>query len=65
MWHEGEAKRGANEISTCVFEYLKKYGLKKVIFYSDNCTAQNKNKFLMAMYLYTIENYDVQEITHK
>ncbi|CAH1379272.1 unnamed protein product, partial [Tenebrio molitor] len=38
MWHEGEAKRGANEIATCIFKYIEKYCVgKEIIFYSDNC----------------------------
>lgn len=66
MWHEGEAKRGANEISTCEFDYVKKYGIgKEVLFYSDNCSAPNKNKYLITMYLYVIEHFDVEQITHK
>ncbi|CAG9812841.1 unnamed protein product [Phaedon cochleariae] len=32
---------------------------------SDNCSAQNKDKYLMSMYLYAIENFDVERITHK
>jgi hypothetical protein len=48
MWHEGEAKRGANEIATCIFKYIEKYCVgKEIIFYSDNCSAQNKNKYLI------------------
>lgn len=66
IWHEGEAKRGANEISTCVFDYIKKSGIgKDIIFYSDNCSSQNKNRFLMSMYLYAVEYLNVPQITHK
>lgn len=67
MWHEGEAKRGANEITTCIFDYIQKncVGKEKIIFYSDNCAAQNKNKFLASMYLYGLEKLNMQEIIHK
>ena len=66
MWHEGEARRGANEIATCIFKYIEEYGIgKQILFYSDNCSAQNKNKFLVSMYLYAIQNLDVDQIVHK
>ncbi|XP_039281015.1 uncharacterized protein LOC120350647 [Nilaparvata lugens] len=66
MWHEGEAKRGACEIATCIYNFLQYNGEgKHDIFYSDNCAAQNKNKFLVSMYLYVVENLNVQKISHK
>lgn len=75
MWHEGEAKRGSNEIASCVLRYL--YNLKEkmkeddvegldVILYSDNCGGQQKNRYLISMYLYAVANYDhLNSITHK
>lgn len=66
IWHEGAAKRGAAEIATYVFEYLKECCQgKKVIFYSDNCSGQNKNKLLIAMYAYAVQKLDIPSITHK
>lgn len=53
VWDESQAHRGVNEIATCVFKYLKQIsdGDKPVdvVFYSDNCAGQQKNKFMMAM----------------
>lgn len=70
VWHEGEGKRGSNEIASCVLRYL--YNLKDdidkldVILYSDNCGGQQKNRFLISMYLYAVTNYDhLNSITHK
>ncbi|KAJ8892109.1 hypothetical protein PR048_004689 [Dryococelus australis] len=41
----GVAKRGACEIASCVFDFLKeRYQGTKAIFYSDNCCGQNKNE---------------------
>lgn len=68
FWHEGIAKRGANEITTNVYLFLKDVlnGSKRdVIFYSDNCVAQNKNKFLFCMYLYCVQILGISSITHK
>jgi len=56
VWHECQAHRGANDIGSCILNYLKV--LQKnateteasakldVIFYSDNCVEQQKNKFI-------------------
>lgn len=36
-----------------------------IIFYSDNCCGQNKNKFIAALYLYVVANLNINNITHK
>lgn len=66
FWHEAIAQRGANEIATCLLEYLKTECIgKEVIFYSDNCVGQNKNKIIVSMYLYAVNTFDIKSITHK
>ncbi|XP_052128350.1 uncharacterized protein LOC127750525 [Frankliniella occidentalis] len=49
LWHEAVAKRGANEIGSCVLNYVKtsvaKQGCKTVYSFSDSCAGQNKNRF--------------------
>ncbi|KAF2879370.1 hypothetical protein ILUMI_26803, partial [Ignelater luminosus] len=30
-----------------------------------NCSVQNKNKYLMSMYMYVVEKFDIEKITHK
>lgn len=73
VWHEGEANRGAIEIGTCVLEYLKSLsrdlatGTKfDVIFYSDNCCGQQKNKFIISMYMYAVSTFAfINTNTHK
>lgn len=73
VWHEGEANRGATEIGTCVLEYLKslrRNGTSEdkldIIFYSDNCCGQQKNKFIISMYMYAVSTLDyISSITHK
>ncbi|KAF2886023.1 hypothetical protein ILUMI_20150, partial [Ignelater luminosus] len=32
---------------------------------SDNCSVQNKNKYLKSMYMYIVKNFDIEKITHK
>ncbi|XP_031335082.1 uncharacterized protein LOC116164961 [Photinus pyralis] len=66
FWHEAIANRGANEIATCILHYLKtECKGKDVIFYSDNCVGQNKNKMIVSMYLCAVNKFDVKSITHK
>lgn len=53
MWDECEAKRGSNEIETCLLKFLKmmkEKGFKKFCFYSDNCGGQNRNRYIYAMW---------------
>ncbi|KAJ8963754.1 hypothetical protein NQ314_005405 [Rhamnusium bicolor] len=71
LWHEAEAQRGSNEIGTCIYKYLENIRAVNqerdlnIIFYSDNCAGQNKNKFLIALYLYALFKFDITSITHK
>ena len=77
LWHEGEGNRGSNEIGSCILRYLDflKNAQKitdecckelDIIFYSDNCCGQQKNKYLLAMHLYIVNIYKwVNSITHK
>ncbi|RVE44164.1 hypothetical protein evm_011184 [Chilo suppressalis] len=70
FWTEVDAKRGANEIGSCVWEYLKTVcaedaSLKQIIFYSDNCCGQNKNKYITTLYLYAVNYLNISSITHK
>lgn len=74
VWHEGEAKRGAVEIGTCILKYIK--SLKEtaarlesklnLIFYSDNCCGQQKNHYIIALYIYIVHYFEfVDSVTHK
>uniref|UniRef100_A0A2S2NJY1 DUF7869 domain-containing protein n=2 Tax=Schizaphis graminum TaxID=13262 RepID=A0A2S2NJY1_SCHGA len=68
VWNEGEAKKGVNEIGTSIIKFLQSecnIGKTEVIFYSDNCAGQNKNKFITSLYLYATTNMDIDSITHK
>lgn len=37
----------------------------EVIFYSDNCPGQQKNKFMFSLYLYAVQTLNIKSITHK
>lgn len=70
FWTESDAKRGAIEIGSCIWDYLKRLSEegseeKEVIFYSDNCCGQNKNKYMASLYMYAVHNLNIKSITHK
>ncbi|CAG9816801.1 unnamed protein product [Phaedon cochleariae] len=69
FWHEGLGHRGAIEIGTCVLNYLQEISENTpgmdVIFYSDNCGGQQKNRFLIGAYLYAVGRFNIKSITHK
>lgn len=67
VWDETTAKRGANEIASCIFSFLKDMsakGYKKFIFWSNNCGGQNRNQYLFSMYIRAAKLLKI-EITHK
>nr|CAH7713970.1 unnamed protein product [Callosobruchus chinensis]CAH7767792.1 unnamed protein product [Callosobruchus chinensis] len=71
IWHESHGNRGANEIGSCLWQYLVDLNEKKsekidIIFYSDNCAGQNKNKFIFALYIYAVLSLEnINSVTHK
>lgn len=69
VWNESMAKRGGNDIGSCVFHFLSNLPpeIKHVIMYSDCCPGQNKNSIFMAMRLIFLEqeNTNIEVIDHK
>lgn len=70
-WHEGEGCRGINEIGTCIWRFLKEKSDMsegqeiEVIMYSDNCSGQQKNKYMVSLYMYAVSVLNIKSITHK
>lgn len=71
FWDESEGNRGANEIGSCIYDYLTQLSQKHsneklhVTFYSDNCTGQNKNKFIATLFSFAVANLsNIESITH-
>lgn len=66
-----DGARGAVEIGSCILNYIKvvlDQNPEKeidIIFYSDNCSGQQKNKYLLSVYAYAVVNTRVKSITHK
>jgi hypothetical protein len=72
FWDETQGLRGANEIGSCVLDYLSKLSITHpneqlhVTFYSDNCIGQNKNKVIASLYSYAVTHFhNIHTITHK
>lgn len=67
LWHAQIAKRGANEIASCLLHFIESEvnrGIKSISLYSDNCSGQNRNRFIFAMYIYVSRVFNV-EVTHR
>lgn len=68
IWNETIAKRGANEISSCIFKCIMELPIhvKHVILYSDSCPGQNRNSYICAMFEKVLEDHQTIElIDHK
>lgn len=65
MWYESVAKRGSNDISSCMYKYNKSLGaVDHIIYYSDSCSGQNRNLPFSCMCLYSVQNMPINTITH-
>lgn len=55
MWPECEGNRGANDIASCLYDFIINQlpnlhpNAKKLIMYSDSCIGQNKNSIVVTM----------------
>ena len=68
LWNEAISSRGACEISSCLFSFIQDMsgkGKKEFIMYSDNCCAQNKNKYFLTMLWYCLQKFNLRSITQK
>ena len=50
-WDQTTAKRGANEINSCIYFHVKEFSRDHdcIILFSDNCPGQNKRKNIYQM----------------
>lgn len=55
MWPENGAKRGVNEVLSCLNDYFSKLpdSINTVFLFSDACPGQNRN-ITMVQFLYTL-----------
>lgn len=66
IYHEGEAKKTANEICSFLLDYLNEFsnGIKELHLFSDNCWGQNKNHTVIRMLLAFIDTGRFFRIIH-
>lgn len=50
LWHEGESGRKAYNVASAFVNFIISYGrdLNEIVFFCDNCSAQNKNRILFS-----------------
>lgn len=67
LWDETIAKRGGNEIASCILKFIKllPLSIKEVTIWSDNCSGQNRNFQLFCMLLWAVQNTHVTVIQQK
>lgn len=67
LWTEVIARRGANEVASCLYYFVKFYQSKGVTvfeFFSDNCTGQNRNRTIATLWWYIMQNSQLERIRH-
>ena len=69
MWDECTAGRGANQIASCIYNFIQLLppeNTKEIILYSDSCSGQNKNSHVSSMFFTLLEVCPwISKITHK
>lgn len=68
MWSEDIGMRGGNEIGSALFKHIGSLqtDCKSLIFYSDNCTGQNKNSLVASMFMLAVNHFEhLTSIEHK
>lgn len=71
FWYENQGLYGANEIGSCLYMYLEKMALliddknSEFTFYSYNCGVQNKNRYIISLFLYDVRKQIIKRITSK
>ena len=67
VWQEIEGKRGSCEISSSLFTFLQKNHLEnydEIRTFSDCCGRQNRNKNIVAFFMYICMRTNIQSWTH-
>lgn len=71
VWNETITNTGANEIDTCLLDFIRsecngtENNLSDIVFYSDNCSGKHKNKSIVSLYLYASLLLNINTICHK
>ncbi|MCP4274201.1 MAG: hypothetical protein GY781_19940 [Gammaproteobacteria bacterium] len=64
-WTETQAERGSDEIASCLYEWVMQHineGFKALRVITDNCAGQNKNIYIVLMFMYLIQAGVLEEV---
>ena len=67
IYHEGNAKKGPNEVCSFLMKYIEQYidqSCKKLLIFCDNCPGQNKNQVMVRFNLALMETGRFTSIEH-
>lgn len=62
LWNETIGKRGSNEFALIIYSFIQEkvaMGTTEFSFFTDNCSSQNRNKNLFAMYLKAVNEFRI------
>ncbi|KAK5648264.1 hypothetical protein RI129_003156 [Pyrocoelia pectoralis] len=68
VWDETVSSRGSQEIGSCLLHFINNalpQNFTKIIFYSDSCGGQNKNKNIVKLFMFLKKATKIEEIHHK
>ena len=69
VWHEGTASQGSSEIGSCILKHIQvtKPTETHLITFSDSCGGQNRNIYLLALWLHMVasDQYSFTTIDQK
>lgn len=66
IWTEDQASRGATEIGSALFDYLKSLeltGIAQIRLFCDGCGGQNKNSHIIHMLIFWLLRYSPDNVT--
>lgn len=65
-WTEINGQRGSSEIGTALFQWIQNIpeNIREISLYSDTCGGQNRNQYIAALFLYVVQNTNIQVLQH-
>ncbi|XP_072375619.1 uncharacterized protein [Diabrotica undecimpunctata] len=65
-WTEINGQRGSSEIGTCLLKFIKSLpqNIIEISLFSDTCSGQNRNQFIAALFLFIVQNSNLNIVQH-
>jgi len=67
VWTETEGKRGANEVCSCIWEFLSSVDIsnvQQIKTFSDSCGGQNRNKTVITFFMWVCDTLGIDSWEH-